>query len=339
MPTLYDTAKKRLKRAYLAVKSATTVDLGGDINRTVFLAGGARSGTTWLSELINYDNRYRYMFEPFAMWQLGDFWYGSYFRPDDRDPRLVRQAEQVLSGRYRHPEVDLFSPRLVSDRRLIKEVRANLWLKWMHTQFPQVPAVFVMRHPIPTVRSRFIRYFDANDKNAVDSDPEKRTRDYLHYLLGQPALLDDYLKPFAADIAGAKSLFDQRIFTWCVQNYVPLKQLKPGDAFVTTYELLAMQPRTELPKLFAHIGRPIDERVFGRLWKPSPQARTKTLPEPWTIVSSWLERVTDAEKKRAIEILSIFGLDKIYSTDPMPDSSALDAYALVATNAPAKGLA
>jgi hypothetical protein len=323
MATLYSDAKEALKQAYLAVKSASIIDLGGDIARTVFVAGGARSGTTWLSQLINFDNRCRFMFEPFATWQLGEFWYGSYVRPGSRDPKLIEQMQRVLAGRYRHPQVDQFTPRIVSDRRLIKEVRANLWVKWMRTQFPQVPAVFVMRHPIPTIRSRAKPYFDANDKSAADTDPDTRTQQYLHYLLGQTELVEDYLKPFESDIKRAVSVFDQRLFIWCVQNYVPLRQLQGNDAFITTYELLVMQPRTELPKLFAHIGHPLDERIFDRLWKPSPQARTQSIPDPWTVVSSWMTEVTDAERARAVEILSIFGLDKIYCGEPMPNAAAL----------------
>ena len=41
------------------------VDLGkGDHRDAVFLAGSGRSGTTWLSEVINYKGGYRYVFEP-----------------------------------------------------------------------------------------------------------------------------------------------------------------------------------------------------------------------------------------------------------------------------------
>ena len=265
MPTLYESAKDGLKNVYLRLKSAAVIDRNGDPSQAVFIAGGARSGTTWLSELINYDHRYRYMFEPCAIWQFGDFWYGSYVRPGHRDPKLLDQMRRILGGQFRHWAVDQFTPRLVAERRLIKEVRANLWLKWLRTQFPQVPAVFVMRHPVPTIRSRYKPYFDAAEKAAVDTDPEQRSRDYRHYLLGQPELVQDYIAPFAAAIESAQTVFDQRIFTWCVQNYVPLKQLVAGDAYVTTYEALVMDSANELPKLFAHIGRPIDNRLYARL--------------------------------------------------------------------------
>lgn len=42
------------------------VDLAkGDHRRTVLIAGTGRSGTTWLSGLVNHDRRYRDVFEPF----------------------------------------------------------------------------------------------------------------------------------------------------------------------------------------------------------------------------------------------------------------------------------
>ena len=42
------------------------VDLArGDPGKTVFLAGTGRSGTTWLAGLINHDQSYRDVFEPF----------------------------------------------------------------------------------------------------------------------------------------------------------------------------------------------------------------------------------------------------------------------------------
>ena len=37
----------------------------GDHRSSVFLAGSGRSGTTWLSEIINHRRGYRYVFEPF----------------------------------------------------------------------------------------------------------------------------------------------------------------------------------------------------------------------------------------------------------------------------------
>ena len=320
-------AKSALKQIYLRAKSAAIVDRGGDPADAVFLAGGARSGTTWLSELINYDNAYRYMFEPFGVRQLGDFWYGSYLRPDDPDPATHDRAEFILSGRFHDPWVDQFNKRLAAERRLIKEVRANLWIKWLRTQFPQVPVVFVMRHPIPTVRSRFKRYFDAKDRSLIDTDPAKRTAEFRHYLLDQVKLVEDHLAPFKEVIANAESVWDQRLLVWCVQNFVPLRQFKLGEAHIAFYESFCLDPLGELRRLFAFLGREVDAAAAKRVWKPSPMARYDTMPDPATLVSGWTKKVPDADVARAVELLELFGLDDIYGADPLPKPDGLAAHA------------
>ena len=40
------------------------IDMNNDISKAVIVAGAARSGTTWLGDIINYKNDYRLMFEP-----------------------------------------------------------------------------------------------------------------------------------------------------------------------------------------------------------------------------------------------------------------------------------
>jgi hypothetical protein len=328
MPSVIAGAKSALKNTFLALKSATIVDRDGETSRAVFLAGGARSGTTWMSELINYDNAYRFIFEPFGKKQLGDFWYGSYIRPDDADPALRERARYVFSGAFHDPWIDQFNGRLMADRRLVKEVRANLWVAWLRAQFPEIPVVFLMRHPIPTVWSRFKRYFEAKDRAAVDADPEKRTADYLHYLLDQPNLVADHLAPFKDAIAAARTPWEQRLFTWCVQTYVPLRQFRPGDVHIVFYENVCVDPEGELRRMFSFIGRSLDDSFQRRLWKPSPMTNRKQMPDPKALVEGWRKKVPADEVRRAQEILHLFGLDVIYSADPMPNPDGLRSFGL-----------
>lgn len=324
-------AKSALKQVYLRAKSAAISDRGGRLADTVFLAGGARSGTTWLSELINYDNAYRYMFEPFGVRQLGDFWYGSYLRPAARHETDFERARFILSGAFRDPWVDQFNKRFAVRRRLVKEVRSNLWVKWLRTQFPEVPVVFIMRHPIPTVRSRFKRYFDSADRAAVDPDPEKRTAEFRHYLLDQRDLMEDHLAPFREVIENATTVWDQRLLVWCVQNYVPLRQLRAGEAHIAFYESFCLDPLGELRKLFSFLGRDVDDAALRRVWKPSPMARYDTMPDPSTLVSGWTKKVPDADVARAVELLKMFGLDDVYGAGPLPNPAGLAAHAATAT--------
>jgi len=327
MASLISGAKSAAKSAYLNLKSAAIVDRNRDLSKSVFLAGGSRSGTTWLSELLNHDNAYRFIFEPFGKKQLGTYWYGSYLRPDDASAGLRDLAEFVFSGAFHDPWIDQFNKRLVADRRLIKEVRANLWLRWLRVQYPQIPVIFLIRHPVPTVWSRFKRYFEAKDRSPFDPDPEKRTEEYLDYLLGQQALVEDHLQPMREQIAQARTVWDQRMFVWCVQNFVPLRQFARGDAHIVFYENVCMDPEGELRKIFAYLGRDLDAPALERVWKPSSMARQRdAMPDPKTLVEGWRRRVPPADVVRAGEILRLFGLDAIYSDDPMPDPAGLGRF-------------
>jgi len=309
------------------------VDRNKDWRKTIFLAGGARSGTTWMAQIINYRNEYRYIFEPFDIKVLGPTRLGAYIRPDDRNPALLSLAEYVLSGRYRgDPRVDGLNRRFVSSQRLIKEVRANLWLKWLKEQFPSIPIVFITRHPIPSIRSRANKFFKAQDKQQVD-EPVQRLAD-LEYYLSDDALMQDHLQPFVDVISDAKTMFEQRLVVWCVQNFVPLHQFAPSQIHLVFYEQLCMEPLEESKRVLSYLNIPVSEPQLKRsIQLPSATSRYDgALPDPLTLISSWLDKVTQDQSRRAAEILRAFGLDAIYSaTNPMPNADA--AHEMMAKNA------
>src|SRR3712207_3533233 len=110
------------------------VDLDRDYRSSVFLAGSGRSGTTWVSEIINHRNGFRLLFEPFHPGRVGickNFRRKQYLRRDDRREEYLQAARKILAGKIRSPWTDRFNRKFVARRRLIKDIRANLLLGWM----------------------------------------------------------------------------------------------------------------------------------------------------------------------------------------------------------------
>ena len=286
------------------------VDLGkGDHKRSVFLAGSGRSGTTWLSEIINHRGGYRFVFEPFNPAKVGAFGsFGSkqYLRPDDGRGEFLEPARLALTGALRDPWTDRFNGTFVTRRRLIKDIRANLLLAWMRANFPGMPIVLLLRHPCAVVTSRLALGW----------------KDNLNETMEQEELVEDFLLPMEAEIRAARDDFERHLFLWCIDNYVPLKQLEPGEIHLVFYENLLANPEEELRSLFDFLGDDPDGRVHARLARPSALSR-KNAPVP--SVDGW--RVSASQLERTGEILSLFGLDGIYAEGPMPDPSA--AYALM----------
>lgn len=285
------------------------LDLNRDYRNTVFLAGSGRSGTTWLSDIINYRREYRFVFEPFHPGEVGicrHFNSKQYLRPDDRREEFLAPAREILSGAVRSPWTDRFHRRFLARRRLIKDIRANLMLGWLRTNFPGMPIVLLMRHPCAVAASRMALGWQDN----------------LAATMRQQKLVDDFLRPMEEEILAAKTPFERHIFLWCIDNYVPLTQLSEGDVHLVFYEDLISYPERELPPLFDALGMGFDPAVYRQMKTPSPLSRKTSA---YSSLDEWYQRVDKAQIRRAVDILALFGLDRVYGEHPMPNAEAVRA--------------
>jgi Sulfotransferase family len=284
---------------------AQFIDAGG-VDKAVFVAGSHRSGTTWAASALNYDVRYRDMYEPFNCDRVAPnarFTYGLYLRPDDLAPEYAAAAENVLSGRLRNAAVDLRNSKFFATSRMIKETHANLWIAWLHRRFPSVRIVMVVRHPFATAQSRRAKGW--------------KTR--LEPFLKQTALLDDHLGPLIGVIRGARSDFEQHVANWCVQHYIPFRQLRRGEVHVLFYEDLCAHADQVLGETCAFIGRPYQSRALETLWKPSFTARKDSpIRSGAAQLDEWRQKVSVDDRAAGMAILRAFGLDRVYGEDSMP---------------------
>lgn len=287
-------------------------------SEVVFLAGAGRSGTTWVSNVINYDNSFRFMWEPFHgrfVPLCRRFTSTLYLRPDNKDEELLSLVRAVLAGEVENAWIDRFNHAASSNTRLIKECRANLWLSWLRLQFPGVPIVLLIRHPCAVANSRLSLEWPS----------------YIGQFLGQDELISDYLEPFRHEIERASTPLDRHIFAWCIQHYVPLRQLGADQVHLVFYENLWTDPKAEISRLFSYLGRPFDYRAYLSLLQPSPMSRGGSAIMGSTnanIIESWRKHFTKDDVRRAIEILKMFGLDTIYSADPRPNVEGARAFLL-----------
>ena len=287
-------------------------DTDGDYRHTVLLVGSGRSGTSWVPDVLNYDHRYRYLYEPFHAKHvpMARHWLPrQYLRPGDDDPRFVQLATRIFSGQIRNAYADAYNRCVVAHRRLVKDTRLQLALGWVRHHFPAMPTIYLMRHPCAVVNSRM--------QLDRDSDLDRQ-------LLSQPQLMADHLEPFRAAMESAADAFERHVFIWCAENYVPMRQLRDGDAHVIFYEDVCTDPQAQLRALWSYLGTPFDERALALVGKPSVQARkyhaggTSAIVTGANLVDAWRKYVPPERVRRAIEILRLFGLDAIYGEDAMP---------------------
>jgi Sulfotransferase domain len=283
-----------------------------DYRNTIVLAGSGRGGTTWIAEIINYANEYRFIFEPFQPEHVGlvhEFRSRQYLRPSDEASSYLDVARTVLSGRFRHPWTDQYNRRFQSTRRLVKDIRVNLILKWMQAHFPEIPIVLLLRHPCAVVASRL----------SLEWGTE------LSVFLEQPQLMADWLEPYRSVLSETSDPFERHILRWCVETWIPLKQFRTGEIHVAFYEEFCEEPERAVTGLFQFLRRPVNEQVFAQLKKPSSQTRKRksAIMFDGRLTDTWTKNVTPAQSRRAQELLALFGLDRIYTEDPLPNTSSV----------------
>lgn len=284
------------------------LDLVRDAGRSIFVAGDGRSGTTWLADILNFDNQYRYMFEPFhpTMSPVAKgLEFFQYLPPDDECEFFRESAVRVLTGRYRDYRVDHLNRRHLATKRVIKDIFANLMLAWLKRQFPQLPIVMIVRHPCAVAVSKMAQR---------DSTWGVKPSTFLR----QTAVMADHLEPFRALIDRTDDEFEMHILNWCIVHYIPLRQFRRGELHVIAYEHLCDSREYTIRRMFDFLGLPFRQEAVAASQRPSATiTEDSAVVRRGELLASWQRKVGTAQRARALEIMQAFGLD-LYSDDPMP---------------------
>jgi hypothetical protein len=283
-------------------------DRNGDRTRSIMVAGTGRSGTTWLGEIIASQLRSRIMFEPFHcryVAEYAQFRYFQYLRPGQDCPAMAEFCQAVFSGRIRNAWIDQQSRRLRPESRVIKDVRANLLLGWIAQRFPEVPRLFIVRHPCAVVHSRLQLNWD------TDAD--------LEPMLAQPDLVEDHLADRLDLIRATQTDAGKHALVWCISNLVPLRQASSFRLPIVFYEHLRDHPRREIPRIFAAIGQPFQESVFDALGTPSSTSRdTRRSGSGAVRDTAWQRDLSTAQIAEILAIVDSFGLGHLYGDSIEP---------------------
>jgi hypothetical protein len=301
-------SRKLYRHAIQQIGNRFYVNPDPDLRKSILISGTARSGTTWLGDLIAWQLPCRVLFEPFnpeLVPEYHGFHYFQYMRPGTENPEFHNFARKVFTGTIRNRWIDHQNERIVSKYRLVKEIRINLALKWLHDHFPEVAILFLMRHPCAVVASRMELGW------ATDSDIEP--------FLSQAELVEDYLSPHLDLIRNANTIEEKHAVIWCVSNLIPLKQFECSDLKVVHYEVLCTQPKNELPAIFASIGQQYTEHTLEAIEQPSQTTRMDSdIVTGEDRISSWKHKLTTAQIDRIFQVVDRFGLGYLYGESLMP---------------------
>jgi hypothetical protein len=219
--------------------------------QSILLSGSARSGTTWLANILSCIPRTQQIFEPMIPlwndeirrltgWDRSDpYIRGVYLRPEGEYREWEAYIYKLMTGQIRNYWTDYDRSSYFPDRFLVKEVRANMMLGFIHDKFKS-KIIHIIRHPCAVVYSRL----------AAPTPWHADVRD----LLCQEELVEDYLRPWIREIEKEKDLIGAHAVLWSVENLVARKELASRAHYWLDYETLCLEPWQTSLDIMAWLG-------------------------------------------------------------------------------------
>ncbi len=295
------------------IKSKAFFDLAGD--DVVIIVGSGRSGTSWLANICNYRNSFRYLFEPLNPAHLtvhkeSPFWC---LQNEYAYPLLDR----VMRGKVRGTWVDSRNRSVFAKRRLIKEIRANMLVPWISSNFPKALIVLLLRNPLSVAASRKT----LSDQRYGNWSWEPN----LEELLKTPCIVEKLSNSEFALLRQqiGSGIVMESIADWCINNLVATRNECFKKAHVIFYEDLIVKQDEVVKDLLSHIGVEWNSDVNLAIKKTSEPSRRKVDIKdmnPQSVLNDWQHHITPEERDQALELLRAFDVSRLYTDDWLPIS-------------------
>lgn len=271
---------------------------------TIFILGDGRSGTTWISDLINYDGRYIEVFEPFH----GRY---NFNLQENRIYPLLSDIKSISSFN----EI-IYSNLIISDRKrfnfphgiIIKDISAHFILQYLaHWKFKNI---FLIRNPLSVALSK-----ESYGGWHSESDIKVVLNNYSELkMIGKECL--------NKSLVTTKYL--EYVLSWCLLHRHTLKQLDQLGFFPVFYESVLNTPEVMIEKLFTCIGQ---NKLYlnnkkAILASSKIKSRTTTdqnrIEDNISLKAPWNKVKPKEEISKAYEIIKRCGLYYIYKDKMRP---------------------
>ena len=257
------------------------------------VAGYTRSGTTLLGRMLANLFHCRPVHEPLNPKSSR---YVSFFH-ERESLDLIRRSERhrqalrtVFSGQFRGTRMTNTGTGLIYHNRLVKIVRANHYLDYLLDVLPRTPFVFIMRNPVDCVQSRIRLGWDVPDFSHCFEEISK-------YLTSEQCRV----------YREASDRVEQLAVSWCLDNFMALRNLQNDRFLLTRYETLVSDTRNELQRIGRHVNGTIRDRELLREMHLEGLPRAGSV----TVVPACL---SPADQERVWYIVSRFGLEEFYTS-------------------------
>ena len=274
------------------------------VKRTVaYVSGSARSGTTWLADMLAHAAGARVVFEPLHhRGPIGEL--PHFLGSDDLPANLAAGIQAALSGRFRHGTVNAFQPGGIYFRRVVKDIRPGL-LPAVRTVAPEVPVLHILRHPIEVAVSRM--ELDTRD-NWWDTDAAIAE---LHGHAEGRGTVAGLASQAVEAISANPDELTRHVAIWCVENAIARACTNRPALLTLRYEDLLIHPDEHIGSIEAFLGLKIDRAILEQ-----PTATSFRGKAGVRRLGKWRQQVDRASAERLLQLTERFELSDLYGVDP-----------------------
>lgn len=272
-------------------------------NKSIFITGHGRSGTTWIGNTFKQAPGVLYYGEPCNPKVAKNGNYSHWFRyvhSDGTDPYFESCLDPAFKGLITAGSTWIMQPYrrfLPGARVVIKEVASLLLLEWVYKRY-QPDILLVFRHPCAVALSE-------KNKNTPVDDP-------IEEILKQEDLVNNHLSPYLSVLEKAKKPFEIYGALWGARNRVitDLNQKYP-EWKVLFYEDLCDDPNKCFHELFDHFNLKWTEKVDRYVNRSTSKVKPGTF-SPFRVTKNqtnkWKNKMTNDEIEQVRKFVEPFNL-------------------------------
>jgi hypothetical protein len=272
--------------------------------KPIVIFGVARSGTTWLSQIISTVG-YELSFEPIGSMNFAEDYkvkhepIPPFYYLEKRDKNAYKPyMDMIMSAEIRDkfvlkPDQQKY---IGSNKKVIKLIRANLMIPWMQENY-DFYGILIIRSPHATINSQIKYHMNEGVLNIEDFYPK--------------VVLNNFTPKQRNIMKKVKNRKDILAVNWCIQNSIPLKKANRHNFVILKYEDLVKNPKRVIRKLSKRVGFDFTKAVREQLYKKSFTSRKETKKiQNYNPRSFWKKNFTQEEIDSIVEIVKAFNLEE-----------------------------
>jgi hypothetical protein len=275
-----------------------------DFYKPIVIFGEARSGTTWLAQIIAASG-YELNFEPLGSMNFPKDYIincnpvPSYYHISKGEKSVYKEyIDLVMNCEIKNKFTHRGNINIGKPKKVIKLIRANLMIDWIQDNY-DFYGIFIIRNPLATINSQ-MKY---NMWGHIQKlGPTKML----------PERVINYFNEDQKELIKSVKMPKERLAVfWCINNKIALTFSNKKNLRIVKYEDLVKNPKKVIKDLskFAHF--PYNNKVKNAIKRKSFTTRKETEQiKNYDPTKAWKENFTQEEIDSIVEIVKAFNLEE-----------------------------